>query len=83
MKLLDVFLALFLGFILFARVSWQVKYQNHFIKARKTSDNSDKQASNQKRSKVLYFSTTRLRQGRILKKSGWVGRGMYFSTLLS
>lgn len=70
MKLLDVFLALFLGFILFARVSWQVKYQNHFIKARKTSDNSDKQASNQKRSKVLYFSTTRLRQGRIQKKIG-------------
>lgn len=67
MKLLAVFLALFLGFILFARVSWQVKYQNHFMKARKTSDNSNKQVSNQKRSKVLYFSTTRLRHGRIKK----------------
>lgn len=74
MKLLDVFLALFIGFILFARVSWQVKYQNHFIKARKTSDNSytNRQVTRNEVRYVLYFSTTRLRHGRIKKnRGGW------------
>lgn len=51
-----------------------MKYQNHFIKARKTSDNSytNRQVTRNEVRYVLYFSTTRLRHGRIKKnRGGW------------
>lgn len=61
--------------ILLARISWQVKYQNHFIKARKTSDNSYTNRQVTRNEVRFYISRQHVFVRGVYKKNrgGWGG----------